>query len=404
MIVHTGDLFDSHRPPLVEFGRAITAVRRLAEIAPVAVIAGNHDSAIALEILAVAVGDTHLEQLAAGESYDPHAPCEAPIRIHARPTTAARGAVTTYETAGGRRLRLVTLPFVHANRILTDFASLTQTNATYNDSLRIIIGALSQSCFDGYDPTTDVAVFASHLHVKDAHTSSEKTIHISEDYATDPAHLEARYGYLAFGHIHVPQPVADGRGRYAGSILEVNFGERGEDKQVVIADLEPGRPTKMYSVPLTAGRRLHQVRCTLDELATHADEIAAGIVEVTVTAAADGDDTITVGGITFDTLSAAVNTVLPDATVVGVIDARRAYAAIDTDDTPDGGAADTMTEAFRRWLTTDGHSVLAQQGGGKADASRVVGMFDECSTALATGADVELSELAALHALVETDR
>src|SRR4029450_23870 len=51
LILHTGDLFDGARPPMTEFGRAIRVLRRLGDIAPVVVLAGNHDSSVALEVL-----------------------------------------------------------------------------------------------------------------------------------------------------------------------------------------------------------------------------------------------------------------------------------------------------------------------------------------------------------------
>lgn len=402
LIVHTGDLFDGHRPAMQEFGRAIKALRALADIAPVVVLAGNHDSAVALEVLGVALGDGHPDDLAAGH-YDPHTPTRHRIRVHARPTTAANGAVATYATRAGGRLRLVALPFVHANRVLVEFDELLEANATYNDSLRKIIGVLSKGAFEDFDPTADVAVFASHLHVKDARTSSEKTIHISSDYATDPAHLEARFGYLAFGHIHVPQAVAGGRGQYAGSVLEVDFGERGETKRVVVADLAPGRPTVVTSVPLQGGRRLHAVRSALSALGEHATGIGRGLVEVTVAPEpGDGaatprpDDPIVLDGTTFDTLSSAVAHVLPDATVVGVIDARNPYVA--TADELDAPAVpQTVNEAFRVWLT-DADAVLAH-GEGLADTGRIATMFDEFHAAVTTGDDAALAEVATLAAL-----
>ena len=385
-----------------EFGRAIKVIRALAEVAPIVVLAGNHDSAVAMEVLGVALGDGHPDDVVAG-AYDPYAPTDERIRIHARPSIAAKGAVATYATRTGGRLRLVALPFVHANRVLADFDDLLEANATYNDSLRKIIGVLSKAAFEHFDPTVDCAVFASHLHIKDARTSSEKTIHISSDYATDPAHLDARFGYLAFGHIHVPQAVAGGRGQYAGSVLEVDFGERGETKRVVIADLEPGRPTVVTSVPLTAGRRLHVVRSTLATLPEHAAAIGRGLVEVTVVAdpavsgAVGRDEPIVLDGTAFDTLSSAVAHLLPEATVVGVVDARNPHVAT-ADELDVTAVPATVNESFRAWLAADADAVLAQ-GDGLADAARVATLFDELHAAVTAGGEAVLSEVAALAAL-----
>lgn len=402
LILHTGDLFDGHRPALGDFGLAIRALRDLATIAPVALLSGNHDSPVALTVLGVAVEDEVPAALAAG-TFDPHAETTNRIRVHAKPVVAENGAITSYPTRAGGTLRLVALPFVHQNRVLSTFSDLVETNATYNDSLRKIVGSYSSVCFDQFDPARDVAVFASHLHVKDARTSSEKMIHIADDYATDPAHFEPRYGYLAFGHIHVPQPVANGRGRYAGSILEVDYGEEGEEKQVVIADLIPGRPTQIHSVLLRAGRRLCRVRAPLSELADRADAVGNGIVEVTVVAEpaeqtglfAD-PQAIEVGGIAFESLSAAVAAVLPDATVVSVIDARNP-AAVGADELDAPAVAESVGDTFRTWLAGAGSAVVAK-GEGRADVTRVAELFDEIHAAAASDAPPDLAEEALLTA------
>jgi exonuclease SbcD len=74
--------------------------------------------------------------------------------------------------------------------------------------------------------------------------------------------------YVAMGHIHAPQPVPGARvpAQYAGSLLELDFGEAGEEKRVVIVDVEPGLPAKTRSVPLHGGRRLLRPSGPWDEL------------------------------------------------------------------------------------------------------------------------------------------
>ena len=397
LILHTGDLFDSHRPPMAEFGRAIRALRSLAEVAPVAVLAGNHDSTVVFEVLADAIEDTTPAEVNAG-TYDPHGPTSHAIRIHSRPTTAARGAVTTYPTRSGGHLKLVALPFVHANRVLTEFAHLLEGNATYSDQLRKVVAALTERMTEDFDATRDVAVFASHLHVNNARTSTEKLIHVAEDYATEPDHLPAQYGYLAFGHIHVPQPIASGRGCYAGSILEVDFGEEGEEKRVVIADLTAGRPTKVTSIPLTSGRRLHRLKAPLTSIATFADGIGDGIVDVTVLPEPDEDGSsvasdgipIVIGERQYDSLAAAVADQLPDATIVGIGDARVVYEALEASDSE--LVDEPVGEAYRTWLRDQSDAVLRAEGGGVANINRVAELFDELHAAVTTDAEFEPSE------------
>ncbi len=401
LILHTGDLFDGHRPPMAEFGRAIVALRELAEIAPVVVLAGNHDSSAALDVLGTAVGDELADELAAGR-YDPLTPSRHRIRIHSRPTTATKGAVATYPSAAGVEIRLAALPFVHANRVLKEFDQLTEANTTYADRLREIVDLLTKTALQDFDPASQVAVFASHVHVTEASLSSERTVHVSTDYATDAGHLPAAYGYLAFGHIHVPQPVAGGRGRYAGSILEVDFGEEGETKQVVIIDLEPGRPSRQHQIPLVRARRLRRVRAPLGELPGLAPDLGVDIVEVTVTPDPEGNDQLD-GPITlpgsdagFDTLSAAVAFLLPEPEVVSVIDARRSRADAADPFAPPTGATVSIHESYREWLADGGRALVDKTPG--ADPTRVVELFDELLTAVANGESGDLAEDEALLA------
>lgn len=402
LVVHTGDLFDGHRPAMTEFGTAIMTLRRLAEVAPVALLAGNHDSPGVFEVLALAVEDFTSADVAAGR-HDPAKPCRYRIRVLPRPTTAAKGAVASYLTASGGTLRLVGVPFVHQNRVLRDFDEIANSNATYADRLREILATYTDVCFDGFDPGSDVAVLASHLHLRGARTSTEKTIHIADHYATDPAGIDPRYGYLAFGHIHVPQVVAGGRGRYAGSILEVDFGEEGETKQVSIVDLEPGRPAAVHDVALTAGRRLRRLTLPVAELDQLAAQAGDAIVELTVTA---GDDTepgaaVAVAGVTYDSLSAAVAEHRGDAAIVSVIDARRRGTVVDLDDS---GQVEVppLTESFRDWLGGDGAGVMSA-GEGRADANRVVELFAQLHDAATGGGQPDLPELSELEALGMAD-
>lgn len=422
LIIHTGDLFHGGRPGMADFGRAIVALRQLAQTAPVCLLAGNHDSSVALETLGTALDDL-CPGLAESGEYDPYTDCPSRIRVHHKPTTPANGAVATYTTASGRCLRVAALPFVHANRVIGDFETILSSHATYTDSIRKICDLLADAAFKNFDPTGDVAVFASHLHVADARTSSEKEIHVSSDYATDPSHLESRYGYLAFGHIHIPQAVAGNRGRYAGSVLQVDFGEEDETKQVVVADLSPGRPTAIYDVALSAGRRLHRISASVSNLAALADKVTGGLVEVTVTAepvgtpgkdsrpkdtsSQFGDDetmgesstlNLTTELGSHDTLTELVHAALPDSTVVSVIDARHRNI-ITADDLQLPESTESVNDLFREWLSQHASRLSARTGEGTASAEQVASLFDEIHLAVTTDADIELAGLNTLRDL-----
>lgn len=60
--------------------------------------------------------------------------------------------------------------------------------------------------------------------------------------------------YVALGHLHKAQCV--GKARYAGSILQQDFSESGQLKQVVIADIAPRGAAQISEIPLICGRYL----------------------------------------------------------------------------------------------------------------------------------------------------
>ena len=99
-----------------------------------------------------------------------------------------------------------------------------------------------------------------------------------------PARLPATASYLALGHIHRPQRVAGAAapGRYSGSLLQLDFGETEQQKSVAIVEAAPGTPATVREVPLSAGRRLVDLRGTFDALATAAGAVGDAWLRVFV--------------------------------------------------------------------------------------------------------------------------
>lgn len=73
--------------------------------------------------------------------------------------------------------------------------------------------------------------------------------------------------YTALGHLHGLRRVVKGKAPvlYCGSPLAYSMSEAGQEKQVIIADITPGKAVKWRPVPLTAGRLLY--RKTFDSVA-----------------------------------------------------------------------------------------------------------------------------------------
>lgn len=388
LILHTGDLFDGFRPSHADMLRALRAVRRLATVAPVLVLSGNHDSPACFELLAEAVGAAPPQS-----GWDPYAACDIPIRFLHKPCTPDAGAVATYTAADGTPIRVGCLPFVHANRVITGFEDVPLLNATYTDKVRHITKVLSDAVFERGDSADIVGIWASHLHIDGAKTSSERAIHISESYATDAAHLHAGFSYLAFGHIHRPQEIPGGRGRYAGSPLEIDFGEEGERKTVVCVTAEPVTRARIEPHELSAGRRIRRVRSTLAGLPELSADLGDAICVVTVD---DGPETV-------ESLNQLVRGALPNACVVQVIDGRKpAEVSLDELVDTDGAPEETLSIAYRRYLTEgEGDPHVAA-----ASLTRVAELFDELLAAVENADDPDPAEAATLQRLetVESTR
>jgi len=89
-----------------------------------------------------------------------------------------------------------------------------------------------------------VNLLCLHTHLDGAvFTGSERRVHLGEAWACAPHALPATAQYIALGHIHRPQRVpAPSPAEYAGSPLQLDYGEAGESKSFVRIDATPGRP------------------------------------------------------------------------------------------------------------------------------------------------------------------
>lgn len=91
-------------------------------------------------------------------------------------------------------------------------------------------------------------------------------MHVGGTQALHTAQIPAQIQYAALGHLHryhacSTQPVP---AVYASSPLAYSFSEAGQQKQVVIIEVDPGKPAQYQAIPLYQGRRLE--RKTFDNL------------------------------------------------------------------------------------------------------------------------------------------
>jgi exonuclease SbcD len=173
---------------------------------------------------------------------------------------------------------------------------------------------------------------------------------VTQEYATGPEALPA-VSYAALGHIHRPQDVPGSvTAAYAGSPLALDFSERDEEKSVVLADCEPGRPAQLRRLTLRAGRPLRLLTGSPEEVEAAAASVGEAIVKVVVDCADPVDGLV-------DRLRA----LMPEATIVEVVEnaaSRRLEAAHHA---PGVDREQTLDELFDAYLAEHGtRSVPAQ--------------------------------------------
>ncbi len=342
LIIHTGDLFDVVRPAYQDMARGIDALQELAVVAPVVVLCGNHDSSALFELFSQLIGP------------------DSPIHFASRARAADQGGVLTFPAAAGEEIRLAPLPFVHANRMLDGFEEPGTWSARYADRIHLVEQALTRGLLDGFDNRHHVAIFAAHLYVGGAVLSgSERRVQVGDNYATYLEHLPA-VTYAAFGHIRSVVT-----GCYAGSPIQLDFGELDEAKRIVLVDARPGYPPEIQSLPLSGGRPLWRFEGTMDELAT----AAPGVGQVLALATIHSPSTIA-------DLHSCVQDLLPDAVVLDVypVAADRQLGVVVA--AAPAGPEPGIEELFRDYL--------AEQGTKGAAADLVMATFSRLLEAIET--------------------
>jgi DNA repair protein SbcD/Mre11 len=266
-VLVAGDVFDSSSPPadaerLVYqffcdlFGAGIRAV----------VIGGNHDHPQRLRAIAplLSLAQIHL--------------CPEAMR----PETG--GVLQLPSRDGSCTATVAVLPWVPERRVVESdslFAGQGQPYTDYAGAMSNLLQILS-----GSFRAETVNVLLGHLFVDGVTVGKEggeRPIHLGQAFAVTPSALPTTAQYVALGHIHRGQQLTtDVPAWYPGSLLQLDFGEAGQEKGVMIVDIRPGLPADVRRIPLSAGRRLRDLECTLDELGRYASEVGDDFLRVRV--------------------------------------------------------------------------------------------------------------------------
>jgi DNA repair protein SbcD/Mre11 len=265
-VLIAGDVYE-HRTVAPEADQIVfeTLMRLRDAGAHVVLIPGNHDSWQRWEALGRLL--TPLE-----------------VTVVPRVLRPADGGVVEVSSRDGSEAALIAcVPFVPERRF-GDAASLFDDRASaytaYDEGMGAVFAGMARA-FRG----DRVNVLLAHTMIDGARTGGgEQELTIGMTYAVSPARVPATASYVALGHLHRPQPIraAPSPTRFAGSLLQLDFGEVEQDKSVVLVEAKPGKPPKVRELPLTAGRKLLDVSGTLDQVLAAAEQVGDAYLRVYV--------------------------------------------------------------------------------------------------------------------------
>ncbi|MFP5577522.1 MAG: exonuclease SbcCD subunit D [Acidimicrobiia bacterium] len=264
LVLVAGDLFETAAPGPESEQVVYRALLDLARVAPVVVVAGNHDNARRLEAVA--------PLLTLGR-----------VRVLTQVARPDEGGVARLDV-DGVPVQVALLPFVSKRGIVRADALMRddayQLSQAYTERLGVLVRALT----DGFAADSVNVVCAHAFAAGGTMGGGERSVHTIEDYSLSALSFPVSAQYVALGHLHRAQDVpGPTRIRYSGSPLQLDFGETADVKSVTVVDLEPGLPAAVREVPLQSGRRLRTLRGSLAELEPLAGTTADDFLRVVVT-------------------------------------------------------------------------------------------------------------------------
>lgn len=254
LVLFAGDAFKSRDPNSTyrrEFARRI---KRLADAGlPVVLLVGNHDLPAAAR---------------RASSIEIFRTLDVPNVL-----VASHEQLHRLTTRRGQPIQVATVPYPlrqllishdeHKNKTIAELDQLVQQLVVEN------IRALAQQV----DPAVP-AVLLGHFSVSDARYGSERSVMLGRDVVVLTSVLaDPTWDYVALGHIHRHQELNQGQHPpivYCGSLERIDFGEEGEPKGFVVADVQRGHTQWQYHP--VAARRFVTIRA---DVRNEADPLAA---------------------------------------------------------------------------------------------------------------------------------
>ena len=318
LVLITGDLFDSYNPPVEAEDLFFRTLKKLSAHGrrPVVALAGNHDSADAIQapdplarlhgIVLLGYPGTKMTELTSEGGVEISFPAPGLLEIKLPPEKKAPP------------VRILAAPYANEKRLRGLFQELEDENPGGAAEAGDARGD-GDTDFQGEIPTGEeiikrlsaywkevgerfftentVNITAAHLFCLPAGGRGELSGEIEEPEDEKPILYPGGLApltpeafpegsrYVALGHLHRPQDVATEPFpvSYCGSPLAYSRSEASQQKYVYCVDLEPGEKAKIEKVPLKSGMKILRGRFSdVNSALTWLQENTGSYVEITL--------------------------------------------------------------------------------------------------------------------------
>jgi DNA repair protein SbcD/Mre11 len=247
VMVVAGDLFSQYNR-VEELKAAMGEVSRifkpfLLQGGTMVTISGNHDNENFFNLLRFAL-----------DLADPIDPKQSGARPGGRLYLVAQPTYLELEDKTGQPVQFVLMPYPTSARYLKNekiqYRSLDEKNRLLHQEMIEQINRIKTKKINPKLPS----VLVGHAHIRGSEVHNLYRISEREDVIFTPQDIPPNWAYAAFGHIHKPQFLAGSTHvRYSGSIERLDYGEKDDDKSVVLVEIgSEGRVDEPVCLPLNA--------------------------------------------------------------------------------------------------------------------------------------------------------
>lgn len=285
VVLVAGDLFDTFNPPTEAVDLLYRTLKRLTAEGrrPVIAIAGNHDSPDRIEAPDPLARECGIIFAGYPHTVVPPYLLESGLRI----LQSDKGFVELLLPGASAPLRILFTPYANEYRLKT-FLGLEESE----EELRSLLQERWQQLADRYCDQMGVNILLTHLFVArrgaplPEEPEEEKPIlQVGGAQAVYTDNIPAQIQYTALGHLHrmhfvekEPSPVC-----YSGSPLSYSFAEAGQQKQLLMINLEPGKAAVVREIPLTRSKPLLRKKAKgVEEALQWLSENRDALVELTI--------------------------------------------------------------------------------------------------------------------------